>query len=595
MRLLKSEHWDDKKNNEGLLYFAQLIDEMLFDYTLDSYKPLALNSRLLCIEAFETIEEIRNGYIPKKNLQSVLEELIWSLNHDIAAKKILGQKFKYYLDKIKPNDFKLNQTENVIRFIYNALNERKYLSKIKECLIEFVKDANQKNKIKSLTNSFISELINYGYNPNHIYYQNINFFFNSEKKEKISNVEDLNEFFRIFDFEEKEFTVVFIGGIIFRHFRDTLNSFDIVVTKTYNCFSNMRDDIAFERSRDENQSFVICSKVPGYDHHSARENAEKLIGEITSIFNFYHHKEKPEIIEKCVVQRNSDNYVVIIDKATKAVLKTKTDESPVDAAKSVEQALSKLSLTPESTYRFSRSIDLHGAALTSNALENQLLDFWAALETLLPKDSESNKDRIVQICDGLVPFLQINYLRKIINELHADLLQWNKEKTLEIFQKIQNQAKYSDLEKTAALVALDSNKQLRMELYRFLEEFPLLKNRVFNLHESLSSPKSIQKVLDSHLVKINWHIRRIYRTRGLIIHSGKYPSYTAILIENLHNYLDIFLKRIIDMSKQGIVRTIEQGVFETQTALAFQLGLLGAHKNEELTEENFKEVILGEK
>ena len=87
MRLLNSDHWEDKENCEGLLYFTQLIDEMLFDYTLDSYKPLALNSRLLCIEAFETIEEIRNSYITIKNLQSVLEELIWSLKHDIAAKK----------------------------------------------------------------------------------------------------------------------------------------------------------------------------------------------------------------------------------------------------------------------------------------------------------------------------------------------------------------------------------------------------------------------------------------------------------------------------------------------------------------------------
>tara|TARA_R110000737_G_scaffold327084_3_gene341138 strand:- start:11652 stop:13433 length:1782 start_codon:yes stop_codon:yes gene_type:complete len=592
MRILNTDHWEEQ--NDGLLFFAQLIDEMLFDYTLDSYKPLALNSRLLCIEVFETTEEIRNGYIPKKNLQSVLEELVWSLNQDIAVKRILGQKFKNYLNQINPSNFKLNQTENIVRFIYNLLNERKYLEEIKKCLIELISEGKQKNKIKSLTNSFVSELINYGYNPNHIYYQNINFFFNVDKREKILCHEDLNDFFKIFDFEKKSFTVVFIGGIIFRHFRDTLNSFDIVVTKTYKCFSKLKDDLAFERSRKNDQSFVICSNVYGFDHHSAKEKAESLIGQITSIFNFYHHKEKPEIMDKCVVQRNDDNYVVIIEKATKAVLKTKTDESPSDAAKSVELALSQLKLSSESTYRFSRSIDLHGAALTSNAIENQLLDFWAALETLLPKDSESNKDRIVQICDGLVPFLQINYLSKIINELYLDLIQWNKTKINQIFNKINNHESYTDLEKTAALISLDSCKELRMELYALLGGFPLLKNRVYSLHETLSSPKSIKKVLDSHMVKINWHIRRIYRTRGLIIHSGKYPTYTAILIENLHNYLDLFLKRIIDLSIQGMIKSIEQGVFETQTALSFQLGLLESHENEELNESNFKEALLGE-
>ena len=53
---------------------------------------------------------------------------------------------------------------------------------------------------------------------------------------------------------------------------------------------------------------------------------------------------------------------------------------------------------------FSRSIDLHSAALTASAIENQMLDLWAALETLIPKSSESNKDRIVQICDQIIPF-----------------------------------------------------------------------------------------------------------------------------------------------------------------------------------------------
>ena len=50
MRKLNVGHWADIESLEGLLFFSELIDEMLFDYTLDSYKPLALISRLLCVE-----------------------------------------------------------------------------------------------------------------------------------------------------------------------------------------------------------------------------------------------------------------------------------------------------------------------------------------------------------------------------------------------------------------------------------------------------------------------------------------------------------------------------------------------------------------
>jgi hypothetical protein len=595
MRNLDIKHWSDVTNLQGLLFFSQLIDEMLFDYTLDTYKPLALNSRLLCIECFETIDEVKNGYIPQKSLQSVVEELKWSLTKDIAAAEIFGIKYNYYIDRLKPSELKLNELENVVGFLYHSFKSRKYLSKIIEILTNLIIEGKEKEKIKYLTNSFITELVNYGYNPNHIYYQNSNFFYNPSKRSKIDNTSLIKDFFEIFDFEKKEFTVVFIGGKIFLNFKDTLNAFNIVVTKNYNCFSTIPDDKRFKNSLKDNQSFIICSKIEALDHHSAQEKAESLIGQISGIFNFYHHKIKPEILEKTVVSRLSDNYVVIIDKPTRSILKAKYDESPSEAAKSVATTLRYFKLKEESTYRFARSIDLHGAALTANTLENQLLDLWAALETLLPKSLESNKDRIVQICDSLIPFLQLNYIQKQLNELLKDLLFWNAEKTNDVLSRVPNSEYYSEVEKVGALVSLDTTLELRKEIYILLLDFPLLKNRIYTLHELFKSPESIEKVLKKHEVKINWHLRRIYRTRGQIIHSGKYPSYTAILIENLHTYLDLFLKKIIELSIEKKIETIEQGILEIQVALQFQIELLKKHKKEKLTCDNFQEALLGEK
>ncbi len=594
MRILETKHWQNLDSLQGLLFFAQLVDEMLFDYTLDSHKPLALNSRLLCIECFETIDEIKNGFIPQKSLQSVLEELKWSLNNDLAAKAILGPKFEYYLQKINPTDTKLNEIRNVVSFFYNSFQERKYLQKITELLSEQIKTIKQKGKIKALTNSFISELINYGYNSNYIDYQNFQFFFNPTKNPEIKDSNIIDQFFSVFDFVEKKFTAVFIGGIIFKNFKGTLNSFDIVVTKNYNCFSSKPDDKEFKKSREENESFIICSNIPAYDHHSAKAEAENLLGQVSSVFNFYHHKVKPEIQDKAVVSRVDDNYVVIINNPTKSILKAKFDQSPQEAAQSVDHVLSNLELSNESTYRFARSVDLHSAALTTTATENQLLDLWAGLETLLPKSMESNKDRIVQICDALIPFLQLNYIHKQLNEILKDMTIWNKAQTFTTLNKIDGAAEMSDLEKIAAFIALDSSLPLREEIYSLLGDFPLLKNRIYTLRENLKSTETIQKLLHHHETKVNWHLRRIYRVRGLVVHSGKYPSYTPILIENLHNYLDLFLKKVIELSIAKKIRTIEQGIFEVRASLDFQLDLLKKHKSEVLTLDNFREAILGE-
>ncbi|MEX0361985.1 MAG: hypothetical protein AB3N10_13475, partial [Allomuricauda sp.] len=177
--------------------------------------------------------------------------------------------------------------------------------------------------------------------PNHIDYQNYHYFFDPGKVVKISNTEQINQFFDLFDFKPNEYTVVFIGSILFRDFKSTLNDHDIVVTKTYNCFSSIPQDIEFKESRKQNESFIICSNVKGLDHHSARENIEKFLGQATNLFNFFHHKEKPKINDICIVSRKSDNYVVIIDKPIKSVLKTKQDEHPQIAATSVEKVLSE--------------------------------------------------------------------------------------------------------------------------------------------------------------------------------------------------------------------------------------------------------------
>ena len=356
----------------------------------------------------------------------------------------------------------------------------------------------------------------------------------------------------------------------------------------------MSDDIAFRDSRGNDESFIICSKVTAYDHHSAREGAESLLGQISGVFNFFHHKKRPEISEKAVISRTYDNYVVILDKPTKFILKVKLEQSPSDAANSVRETLSGLQLDKESTYRFARWIDLHSAALTATAIENQLLDLWAALETLMPKSYESNKDRIVQICDSLVPFLQLNYIQKQLIELLSDLRNWSEPKLKEIFDKIPDSGTYTDLEKIGALVAINSNSVLREELYSSMADFPLLKNRIYTLHETLNSPEAIKKMLDNHKIKIEWHLRRIYRTRGLIIHSGTVPSYTSVLIENLHNYFDIFLKKIITLSKDSKIVTIEQGILEVQLLVEYQYSLLKKHQNENLTGDNFKEALLGE-
>jgi len=83
------------------------MEELLFDYTLDSYKPSALNAPFLCVEALRLIDDIENKIIEPKNLTHVLLELEWSIHSDKIAKALLDVDLEYYV--LKSEDVPLSE------------------------------------------------------------------------------------------------------------------------------------------------------------------------------------------------------------------------------------------------------------------------------------------------------------------------------------------------------------------------------------------------------------------------------------------------------------------------------------------------------
>ncbi|MEG0578224.1 MAG: hypothetical protein RR500_10280, partial [Bacilli bacterium] len=80
--------------------------------------------------------------------------------------------------------------------------------------------------------------------------------------------------------------------------------------------------------------------------------------------------------------------------------------------------------------------------------------------------------------------------------------------------------------------------------------------------EILKSPKKVLDVIEQHQIKIRWQVRRIYRTRNIIVHSGGSLPYIDTLIENAHDYLDQSINAVVKYSCGELdANTLEQ-VFE---------------------------------
>jgi hypothetical protein len=237
------------------------------------------------------------------------------------------------------------------------------------------------------------------------------------------------------------------------------------------------------------------------------------------------------------------------------------DYRPKKAAKELNRLISSFSIRDGGSFqKFNRVADLHGICISNNVVENQLVNLWTAIETLVPSHVGGNK--IGSIINFILPFVVVGYIQRVIERFVTDLFLWDKNITRKILNKVPDSHGRNIYERALSLLSLDKNQGLRGDLYAALKDFHLLRFRGFSLSETLSSSKKIKALIDLHKKKVAWQIRRMYRTRNLIVHSGRTPSYTEALIENGHDYLDQMMEGVMRYSCGDYkTQTLEQ-VFE---------------------------------
>lgn len=588
MKYKKTTHWTNKRNQEGLLFFAQVLDEALFDFTLDTYKPKALNIRLLCIEAVQTIDEIKNGLIKKPNLKSIIEELLFSLNSDYATKAILGNRFDNIVSRIKSTENNLIELKGIILHIYHHFDERKYLDYLINCLVDLVPKNKEKEHIYSLTKIYLTELINYGYLPGHIYYQVNQYFFNLSKPVKEVSPK---EFFEIFNFEKHKYKVIFRADGVFNEFTSISKILNFSIKKEYPINGLTGQNKNFIEDKTKKEVFIVFENIESTDELSARHEAEIPLESIANMFSFYHHKEKPQIANKALVINNQNNISLLLDKPIKSIIK-KEDIKPKDAVNNVINIFEKLNLPLETILRLTKAFDLHSIALETDEIENKLLNLWTAIETLIPKDLDSGQDRIIQIINGLMPFQCVNYLDKILQQVSRDFYYYNPKLTSSILKTVVTKQTESRWYKLAAIIATKENEKIRTNIYGNLDDFPLLRWRIFTINKYFENGKSLKKLIENHVKRVEWQIRRIYRVRNLIVHSGSMPSYTNILVENLHNYYDNMVNYIIDSASENKnIRSIKEGAISCDIDLNVLLDSFDKIGEKEINLENYKMIV----
>ena len=591
----KLDKWKDCKSCKNLLFFSELVSELLFDYSIPSNRVSTLNSHFLCLDAMSTIDNIENNGVHEGTLKPIVEELLTTLKTDpiFADKEISPLHYFIKNDKkgfrIVDNVLELNYIElkNAVTSIYTIFfRNNKYYNILKDNIINIVIENDTKEQLKlfRLVKSLLTEIINIGYSPQFIYYVIDCCFWNP--KVMINNPNQIKLFFENFTMELKDFKVVFVVDknkiykyMKFSHNFELHDSLEIQTgTHKENNFLNIKEKQAF-----------ITIKIKSYDYYAASESARDILSLDISVYRLYNHEYRYNInTVKCGVYDDKCFFRVPSPKSAVSHKKMPSNKKIKENIEISEKAMKMAFKNSNSDLPFTliKAIEFHSHSLDSISKENQLLDFWAIFESVLNINNEHISDRIQQVCMHLVPILKQRYIYSLFEQLASDIKTYSEEDYYSIIGETNNNKEI--VQKICEFVLLKDRQELKEAFLLKCENYPLLKERINYYSEKLKKPRDIYNFVEKHANRVKWQIMRIYRNRNLIIHNGESMPYLNLLIENLHFYVDEFIEYVIvSISKENTIESMCQELFikECQWNAKF------SHNNNELDVNTIRELL----
>lgn len=583
MKFRRLHNWNNIEQCTALIYFTELMEELLFDYTHSTYKPSIMNTPSLCIEAISTINDIEKGSISPAHISHVIDELTKNIKNDDIAISLLKTPLGSFLDQLNNNPLGNKNLKITLELLKVQLNIGQYESRLIGELCSTITTEYNPNKIRKLTRLLITHLISKGLSQEYLMESLKKHFFQRERE--INSNEEIITFLENIPTKSQKFFVYFNADKSFSYISPCLSQLEIeVVLETP---ENINEQDFFDSHE---QRTILVKQVKALDPFTARKKAEKNLKLASTLLSLYHHKQEASwSAENIVVSESGEK--INIRNSINPMHRCK-DLVQEHASRRLEEFMNNFRMREDSFNKFIRSAQLHSMALRTNAVENQLLNLWIAIESLIPDESKKeDQSTIEHIVNSLIPFLNLNYIEDLVRNLIKDLQRWNYPRTMSLLRLIENDdAAKSLVILVASQEHIPSINQFKIEL----SHFPLLKERFEYVSNLISSTNTIHDALKNHAERINWQIKRIYRTRNLIVHTGQTPSKTNILVEHAHIYLDTIINSLIKLSSHPVeILSVAQGFRSVEMKYKMHLQKLDK-KNVSLTPENIINFIFNQ-
>ncbi|SMP68742.1 hypothetical protein SAMN06295888_11674 [Desulfonatronum zhilinae] len=544
MRKPRLYKWNLNNNTEGLLVFAQAIEELLFHHTLDSFKAPALNTHLNILELRFLAFEVLNRKVKPGALIPILDELENRIKNDpvIEDRKqlFLGYHSKLNTSKKDPEEF-YSTADALLSEIDNN-----YWNDLKRKIVDSIQISHEKKKIISLASIFATEIELHGFDKHFLYFMAFNFFFNGNTPPKrIDHANCIQDFLAIFDGDSFDWFVIFRGCSSFNLFKDQAQFYKFeVLDKLSRDFECGHHNTNYFDQNDQFPLFLVFDKIKAKDRFQARKSCNQKIESFSDICKFHNHDTDLSWQSFCLARKITDINFIQVKPPPAPIIRGMAPR--IMSKENISRTIDIMKghyFDRHSIFLFKKAFDYHRSASETVASENQLVSLWAALEGFLPPPKEDEGlSRINQLLNSILPALSLSYVEKIFRYTSVCLLHAGNN-IKDFINDFDNSNDF--FKNTLILLTSKELEELRVCLYKSLTNHPLLRYRCHWCHENFKSNKSIRKAVTSHRERLTWHIQRIYITRNQIVHSAQNLPYIDALIENLHSYFDILLDSVM--------------------------------------------------
>ena len=491
-------------------------------------------------ECISAIEDVIEFDLHPSGAERVRDEIIRKVSGNSIAKKLTKVPLDLYLQTDGKN---LETLLRNLRALARDVTPHTYRMAIIEQLQTAA--ATEKEKICFLAEELVCTLTNIGFDLSCVNERCEQVFFNSDYVPSNGRLQDFLESFNVNRDSIKEYSALIRAHGDLEHVQsDVLKLFRCEVTDSV---PEEFDAGKIKAAAFNSQKYLHIKGAKSFDPYSAAKLVTRNLARLRDLLGMFYHKGSTNFSDAIALSEVGIPNSTKIIKPSGNLMQLIADNTRSTAARKLEGMIKTVRLPAgDDGEKFFRIVDFHGMSLNTAMPENQLINLWTSLETIAP--SIKGKSIISSVCAGIKPLVGLQYVRRTFSAVYGDLRRWDRQKTRAALKLIEGDGDLID--KTFLLIASPENEKSCIQLLSEMNDFPLLKRRVFELNSRFKSGEKTLKAVELHLTKVEQQLHRIYRARNAIVHSAKDIRLTDNLIISAHEYFDQVFSLTVELSSK---------------------------------------------